>query len=154
MVIAIWNVYWVPMDIAFQLGNSTSVFFDRLTDVLFFLDMIVVFRTSIVGQMGEEITSTCQIAKTYLRGRFLLDLICSIPFDVIALYLVQIENAGNLGLFSILKLIRVLRLSKIIMLLNMHRGIRDSVRFFVILIFLFMYVHFVACAWYFVVDMH
>lgn len=84
MFISIWNMFWTPLEIAFSLGNPTTVILDRLTDVMFLVDMIVVLRTSFVGEMGEEITNWRDIALNYLKGRFLIDLICSIPFDLIA----------------------------------------------------------------------
>ena len=66
---------------------------------------------------GDENYHVSAIAKNYLGGKFLIDLISTLPFDVISLHLVSgvdIKHSKNFVLFSCFKLVRILRLTRII----------------------------------------
>jgi len=50
------------------------------------IDIIVVFRTTILDEeSGEEIKDAKIIASSYLKGRFMIDFLSTVPFDSIAL---------------------------------------------------------------------
>jgi hypothetical protein len=52
---------------------------------VFILDMIFNFRTTISDFItGDEVTDSKKIAINYLKGRFILDLIAAIPFEMIS----------------------------------------------------------------------
>ena len=53
----------------------------------------------------------------YLRGRFTVDLLSTIPFDSIALIFTA-SSSPVLQLFSLLKLVRISRLGRIIERMN------------------------------------
>lgn len=57
--------------------------------------------------------------------------------------------SGKLSLLSLLKLFRVLRLTKIISYLNTSENIKHSLKIFKLLFFLIIYIHCQACAWFF-----
>ena len=48
---------------------------------------------------------------------------------------------------------RVFRLNKIILYLNVKKTIKDSIRFIKVIFFLLMYLHFVGCIWYFIINL-
>lgn len=53
-------------------------------DFLFFVDIIINFRTSYINPMtGDESTNPKEIAKNYLKGRFWVDLLATVPIDQI-----------------------------------------------------------------------
>lgn len=54
---------------------------NTVIDVSFLLDIIVVFRTTITGDDGEEVYDSKVIAKHYLASGFLIDALSTIPFD-------------------------------------------------------------------------
>ena len=60
-----------------------------------------------------------EIAIYYIRGRFLIDLLATIPFDLIGSLIISPGNRFLLSLFGILKLIRVLRIGRIMYFLNL-----------------------------------
>lgn len=66
---------------------------------------------------GEEIRDQYRVAFYYLKTRFFIDLLATIPFDTIAQMLFD-SNSIFFKLFGVAKLVRVLRLSRIIMFLN------------------------------------
>jgi hypothetical protein len=61
-------------------------------------------------------------------------------------------SAKQFQLLGVLKLIRVLRLNRIIMYLNLKQDIKASIKLIKLIFFLLMYVHFVACTWFFIVN--
>lgn len=86
MIAACWNVFMLPISIAF---NSQDVTLDRIAlfvDISFVLDMIIVFRTTLLDEdTGLEIKDWKIIAIAYLRGRFTIDFLSTVPFDWLAL---------------------------------------------------------------------
>lgn len=79
----------IPMGVAFdELKLEKSKFvevLDRIIDTAFGLDIIFNFRTSFINpKTGIEVTSSKRIAKSYvLAGRFFIDLLASLPFELI-----------------------------------------------------------------------
>jgi len=63
------------------------------------------FNTSFYDVEGEEVKDRAKIAVHYMKGSFFIDLISTIPFDLIN---------EQLSALSILKVIRITRLTKII----------------------------------------
>ena len=54
-------------------------------DFMFLLDIIINFRTTFYDlESGDEEFDPYKIAIVYLKGRFTIDLLSTVPFDVIA----------------------------------------------------------------------
>ena len=56
MLIATWNAMTLPIELAFEPGFTESPensFLNGIIDFLFLIDIIVVFRTTIIGDNGE-----------------------------------------------------------------------------------------------------
>lgn len=43
--------------------------------------MILVFRTTYLDENGDEIDDSRMIAMNYLKQRFIIDFLCTFPFD-------------------------------------------------------------------------
>ena len=56
--------------------------FNAIVDILFFIDMIVIFNTAITTDEFETIEDHKSIAVYYLSGWFLIDLVSILPFDL------------------------------------------------------------------------
>jgi hypothetical protein len=71
------------------------------------IDIIITFRITIISSIsGEEIFDPKQIALIYLlNGRFILDVLSSIPFNAIN------SQSDILPIFGMLKLFRVGRIT-------------------------------------------
>ena len=63
-------------------------------------------------------------------------------------------NATLLRSISLLKLVRVLRLNKIISIMKVANEIKLSLKLLKLIFFLIMYLHCIACSWYFLVDLN
>lgn len=125
-----------------------------MIDFLFFCDIVLNFRTSFNNiQTGDEITNSKQIAINYIQGRFWIDMASSVPFEVIIPAIItDYHNNNDLALFSMLKLIRVLRLGRMITYLNETDDVKLSLRLFKLCFFLILYIHVIACVWFYVCN--
>ena len=91
---------------------------NNTTDFFFFLDIVVAFRTTYYDSItGEEVYSGKLTALAYLKSRFFIDFASTVPIDTIA-ELITGQKSPVLKLFSLLKLVRVTRLSKMIARMN------------------------------------
>lgn len=117
-------------------------------------DIVFNFRTSYVNSKnGEEIMDPKIVAIEYVKTRFWIDLVASIPFD--QLMLLFTDDKGNSIAFqciSLLKLVRVLRLSRLITHLNLENEIKTSLRLMKLFFFILLYLHLLACVWYYIVK--
>lgn len=146
-------MFMVPLALSFEVNTSETLLIDFLIDICFVADMIIVFRTSFINQEGEEVVSALEIAKNYMKGRFTFDFLSVVPFDkLFAIFTKETSAAKQLQIFGILKLIRILRLNKIIMYMNVKKDTKASIRVIKLMFFLLMYVHSVACFWHGIVT--
>lgn len=68
------------------------------------------FRTAYVDEQGTIVTDQQQVALRYIKGWFLLDLLSTVPFDLMF---------GSSGLES-MRLLRILRLIRLVRLLKVR----------------------------------
>ena len=115
--LAIYNSFQIPFEIAFDPEDMKLPAFyvvNSLIDLVFLLDIIVNFRTTFYDiETGDEVFDSKRTGKMYLKGRFTVDLLSTIPFDNIAAIFTQ-SSSPILQLFSLLKLVRISRLGRII----------------------------------------
>ena len=102
---------------------------------------------------GQEVINLKLIAINYLNGRFFVDFLASIPFDYLALLFSFFQQSSSIfSLISLLKLVRVLRLSRIITYLNIRKEIKISLRLSKMIFFMILYLHCLACSWFYIVN--
>ena len=85
MFVAAYNCFALPIEIAFKspiLLSPTMAIVNYIMDFVFLLDMIVVFRTTIFIE-EIEVWNCNKVSKHYLEGRFTVDLLSTIPFELI-----------------------------------------------------------------------
>jgi len=71
MACALYNGITLPIDICFNPAWMETRFcnvLNSIIDVSFLLDIIVVFRTTITGEDGEDVYDSKIIAKKYLAN--------------------------------------------------------------------------------------
>ena len=75
----------VPTRLAFATSEPiTWVIFYAVTDLIFFIDIIITFFTSISDRdKVYEITDKREIAVTYLKGWFWIDFVSILPLDLL-----------------------------------------------------------------------
>ena len=119
--LALWNCVMIPFDIAFSPAVSHTPSFTKITkadyfviaDIIiagfFFLDIVIQFITTFYNNEGGEVYDKRIIARRYIcGGRFMIDILATVPFDQLA------GNSVAFKLFGLLKLVRITRLTQII----------------------------------------
>ncbi len=120
-------------------------------DIIFFVDIVVIFRTTYVNPTtGDEIWSPALIARNYLKSpRFYIDVLSSLPFDY---FKVGTGYVGDVfSLISMLKIVRVTRISAIISNMNVKQDIKAMLKVVHLILLLFLYIHVFACFFFYVV---
>ena len=83
-----------------------------------------------------------KIAVRYvLYGRFVVDLIASLPLEIITLVLTT--NSDNLKFLGMLKMVRLLRLGRIITFLKANQKLKFSMKIGQLLFFIFLTMHWI-----------
>lgn len=151
MLIATWNALSLPIELAFEpefTRSQENATLNAVIDFLFLIDIVVVFRTAIIGDNGEIVTDQKTIAIKYLKGSFMIDFLSTIPLDSMAGIFLEPETAKQFKLFGCLKLIRVIRLNRIIRDMNAQSHIKVVLKLVKLTFFLLLYVHIQSCLWY------
>ena len=155
MFLAIYNWFAIPVQFAFNPDFSNHpayIAVDSMINLIFIIDVIINFRTTFIHKVtGEEIIDAKKIAINYIKSRFLIDLIASIPFDNIADIFIPTGNTSTLNLITLLKLFRVLRLGRLISIMKVKDDIKLSLRLLKLVFFLALYLHFQGWLWYYIV---
>lgn len=155
MLLAILNCFQVPYNVAFSNPIDESIYstlVDAIINVFFILDIFINFCTTYIdSDSKEEVTNYKLIALSYLKGRFIIDLLASIPFDYVN-YLHSNTDTIFFELFSLLKLVRILRLSRLITYLNLRNEVKSSLRLVKLMFFLILFLHCLGCGWFFIVK--
>lgn len=86
VLLVLYSTFVVPLQVGmrFQITISNWIYFDYTVDFIFFLDIIVSFLTPVTKERGYLETSLKVIARKYIFGRFLLDLIATFPFEALS----------------------------------------------------------------------
>eukprot|EP00644_Phytophthora_capsici_P013625 jgi/Phyca11/117293/e_gw1.33.181.1 len=148
----------VPFRIAFDVQDNLLFYAtDRLSDVLFVIDVALSFCTTYVDDTGVEIVDRYEIRRHYLKTAFFVDIVSTIPID----FVIESVAAGSsifksLRLFRTLKLIKLLRLMRLSKLLKMNSQWMaeldinvDTVRLLKLLAPVMIIAHYVGCFWYY-----
>jgi len=134
--------------VAFFDPEDTStlwIIINSVTDFLFFLDVLINFRTTYIeDKTTDEIFDPKRIAIQYLKGRFWIDIIASVPFDyVVQPFLRGDNNRTVLQMLGVIKLARILRLSRLISFMNLKDDVKMSLKLIRLIFFIVLYIHFV-----------
>ena len=91
------------------------IVFDTIIDYMFFIDILINFRTIYVDPKSEQVISDSKkICKNYLQGRLIIDVLASLPFDTIAGWFSTDLDDVTSNVLQLLKLTRMLRLGRMI----------------------------------------
>ena len=127
IILAVYNCFGIPLEICLRpkIMDSESFFIlNCIVDFVFAIDIYICFKSTYYDPLtGDEIFDMKKIQMNYLTGRFIVDFLSTVPFDTIGFAITQEKNE-ILPLFSLLKLIRVTRLSRIIERMNVKEHIK------------------------------
>lgn len=152
ITLAVYQAVTIPISIAFEpddFNSPTMKTIDSMIDLVFVIDIVLNFRTSFIESVnGEEILDPYAIAYKYLtEARFYIDVLSTVPLpDLVP------GNSAFLQFLGILKIVRLMRISGFIMNLNTSQETKAAFKVFYLIFTMFMYIHLVACTWYYTVG--
>ena len=127
IILAIYNCFGIPLEICFSpvaMEATEFLIINSIIDIIFGIDIYVQFKTTFYDPLsGDEIFDKKIIFWTYMKGRFIVDFLATVPFDNLT-YAITRKESSFLPLFSLLKLIRVTRLGRIIERMNVREHIK------------------------------
>eukprot|EP00347_Sterkiella_histriomuscorum_P015168 403358060 len=168
ILLQIYTATYMPYKICFddEVNSGGSLVFEYFLDLMFGIDVLVNFFTVRQNQDGTQMTNLNDISRVYLRSTFILDVLCSLPSQVLEVGYDQNEGqklsvTTSSSLRMIAKLYKVIRLVKFIYIWRRFKKIRIiqvlknklklSAAFFRMIFTLltaFLSVHIVSCLWY------
>ena len=96
MLFAIWNSFEIPINIAFEPEAMSHWMFriiEHFIDLVFFMDIVINFRTTYVNQKTNKTVYEWKlICWNYLKGRFMIDFLAAIPFEMVGGFFIPEEN--------------------------------------------------------------
>lgn len=153
IVLSVWNSFEIPFTFAFpedEIYNAGNTF-DTIVDLLFAFDIIINFRTGYIDPKTDTlIMDTSRISANYIKGRFWVDLVASIPFE----FLTVILSTDRLKIIGMLKLVRLMRLGRMVTFLKANKSFKLSIILIQLLFILILVIHWIACLWKVVVQVN
>ena len=149
MTFSLFNCFSVPIKVCFDPPGMNNKFFEYVNfviDSFFLLDIFISFRCVTYDDKGEEESGGWVMAKDYLKTTFLIDVLATFPFDFL------VTDSSQVEILGVLKLGRILRLSKIIRYLRTTNDVKASLRIFKMVLFLSVYLHCYTCMWWVIVK--
>lgn len=140
----------IPLRIAFQYNiTGNMLVFELVVTAMFSLDIIVQFFSPVVIE-GQVIRKHGFVAKKYLKGWFIIDLLAAVPFDLIF--------SGMFGASPrALRILRLLRLTRLLKLTRMYETFNkwqkshvlnpSILRLFFFLFWILLIAHWIATGW-------
>jgi hypothetical protein len=150
-----------PFEVGFlETKLDPLFFFNRIIDCFFAVDIYINFNLSYKDEeQAKWITDVSQVRRHYLFGWAFMDIISTIPYDCISLFL-KSDSMSNLKvmrllkLLKLVKLLRVLRSARIFKRLQTELSITNSTSQLIkFLCIIFAVIHWIACLWRMVPDM-
>lgn len=141
---AIYNSLFIPLTLNFDEINTilqqqvwhTTI--DLGSTLFFMLDIFLEFNMTFVDSTGEQISDRSKIAKKYLQGMFIIDLLSSLPIELIA-------HGSRWRILNILKLLRISRLTALINNSNIDSETKTFCRILQLIFLMIIYMHVIAC---------
>ena len=125
MILVLYTSLFIPFSVCF-IDEIASWYMgiDIFVDFCYFIDIILTFFSATESGHGKYETNKSVLAKNYLKGWFITDVLSSIPYQLIeklvnhnvglnSTKLLRIARIGRMGkLFRILALFKVVRIMK------------------------------------------
>jgi len=149
ILLSLYQAVSIPLDFFLNpeiFKGPHMVTIESMVDLFFVVDIIITFRTTYIDPIsGEEVMDATMIANKYLRSfQFYIDVISTIPLDNIS---------SNLAVLGLLKIQRIQRLNSVIMNANTSQQTKAALKVIQLVIYMFIYIHFMACIWYHFVNL-
>lgn len=164
ILVLIYNSIVLPYRVCFAVSAEGSMFiFETFLDAIFFLDLALNFRTAYFYK-DKLVTDGRKIGLNYAKGWFLVDLVSTLPLDLIISSSVGASTDRNLlrlprllrlaRLARLLRLLRLFRLTRIFRKAQLHISINFAViKMFKLALLVIFLAHFMACLFFLVASL-
>lgn len=159
-IVLVYSCIITPLQMAlFEDLSVTWQVINYVVDIIFLIDIIVIFNTATYDDDFSIIEDRVAIAKEYLSSWFFIDFIAILPFELMipkgeSANIVRLSRMGRIyKILKLLKLIRIMKLSKshtfsFLETFSNFLRIAKSIRWFAMfLVFFFLTSHVIACIW-------
>ena len=160
LILVLINVIYIPMTLGFAHDVEENPYISTMTDLLFVADIVITFRCGYVTSNGLLVMRATIVRSNYLSSStFYIDVVSSFPFELFsALFQFSQENRNPIAqqqtkiLLRVLKLPRLLRVSRLIIYLNRskYKSFFKIIRLFFVL---FMAAHWIGCMFFWLCQM-
>ena len=154
--LVLYNSISIPYTAGFNVEPSLGqTVFDYMVDVLFAVDIALNFYTAFYDDYGRLVAEKSKIRSNYMSTWFVVDLVASMPVEIIAIAIAGISSgsiSGNIALLGVLKIPRLLRLGRILKFMEKFQYV-NLWRIFRLLGLVILFSHWVACLWYYMCSM-
>ncbi|KAG2491337.1 hypothetical protein HYH03_010341 [Edaphochlamys debaryana] len=148
LILVVWTALIVPFEVGFgQIHWPGNYAMERLIDAVFWIDVGLNFRTAYIDHSANMVRDGGKVALHYMRTWFFVDLVASIPFDIIVLWFVQGISSEGLIALGLLRTPRLLRLGRLLRYFDRMKG-ANIVRMGKLLFFMALVAHWVSCLWF------
>ncbi|CAK4671621.1 unnamed protein product [Aphanomyces euteiches] len=127
----IYSTFMVPYEIGFDVDPvAEGLYLDYLVDAVFGVDIASTFRLAYHNAERVLVCDTKTIAKTYLKGWFVIDVISTVPIDSIGSYFLGSSNKvlKSTKLLRIFRVARLFKLARLLKIGKVFKRIRESVQ--------------------------
>jgi hypothetical protein len=139
----------VPLALTFRMPYDQTSWYKNMNlvfDLLFYIDFVLMFFTSVLLPNGRETFDSHEICLSYMQmTRFYLDsfsLLGTFPFSSIQ----------ALRTFRLLKFVRIFRLATIIRKSTFTIDVKAFMNIMRLVLYLYLYIHCVGCIFWFIIE--
>jgi len=158
IVMAFYNSIVIPFEISFEPpALRTSVLYwivNVMIDIFFVLDIAVNFRTTYITSKNEEIFDKKKIALRYMLGQFTADFLPVLQLDLLVIAMGYRRQSRYFKILEVLKIVRVFNLTTIVQDLRINESSKAFLKIGLLTLYLCIYIHMVACLWWYIQDWH
>lgn len=150
-MLATINSILVPLELSFDeiewFDGILYLLIDLAIDLVFLIDMILMFMTSFRNKFGEEVKDQEKIIIHYVKKtRFFFDFFSLLGTIIFTSWM------PSMKIFKFFKIVRILRVKSFIQHLNINTEVKTSLKIFKITFYTMISMHVYACVWYLVVK--
>lgn len=88
LIFILYTATSVPFIVCFKFDSVPMTIADTAVDFMFLIDIVLNFHTSYVDDDGSIVFDPQRIRRTYFRSWFFVDLVTSLPYGLLALFIV------------------------------------------------------------------
>ncbi|GMH86647.1 hypothetical protein TrVE_jg10696 [Triparma verrucosa] len=156
-----YSVIVIPLRVGFSIESNPDIeLSDIIIDSMFGMDILVSFDTALIGDEDELVEDRRIIAKEYLKGWFLIDLLSTVPIDKLVALMTKADGDAKGGgklirilrLARLMKLTRVLKLGKFLKNVDMDAVNPAAFGLFSLFFKILFTGHLISCFWYFMTS--